>query len=241
MGIGLAVAAGGAASAAGSIFSSIFGAAASKQQAQAITESARIAKDTTLELDAKARGDVAPFRELGLNAGNVLWNMLNPDSHADASALFKQTPLFGYMSDIGNRNLMRMIQAQGLGGSGAGLEALARFNNQLVAEEGTRWMSNLYNLLTLGSNAASHMATNTTQAGGMASNALLQGGIAAAGANAQAGMQIAGLGKSLGDTLGNTIQNYAGYKMMEPLFNRLGNGGMRSTSVPLDFSLTEMA
>ena len=63
IGIGAGMAIAGGAAAGGSIFSSIFGAAAQKQQAKAIQYSTDKAAETALNLDAKARADVRRFEK----------------------------------------------------------------------------------------------------------------------------------------------------------------------------------
>jgi len=57
------------------------------------------------------------------------------------------SPLYQFEQEIGQRNLNRQLVAQGLYGSGAGLEAQSMFQRSLSAEEGQRQAGYLQNLI----------------------------------------------------------------------------------------------
>ena len=181
----MAILAGGAIGAGGNIFSSIFGAGAAKQQANAIKEAAETASRTALELDNRARADVAPFRKLGLDAGDIVSRIMKGEINLDEA--LGSSSIFKWQQSEGERAINRELSARGLYGSGAGLETLARFNNQLVAEEGSRYWDRLFNTTTLGANASARMATNTTSTGHSLVDLAEKTGPAAAAAIGDAG------------------------------------------------------
>lgn len=233
-GVDDAIIGGAAIGAGGNIFSSIFGSSAAKQQAEAIKYAANKAADTTLELNARAREDVAPFRQFGIKAGNTLADMLfggkNMDDFLKASSLFK------FQEDLGSRNLNRELKARGLYGSGSGLEALARFENQLVAEEGARTYDRLANLTTMGANVASGMASGTTQAGISAGNQILQGGIQQGAALVDAGRSIAQIGPGIAGSIRGGIGDYLSYQMYKPIMDRMAGTTAFAPSAPTNVS-----
>jgi len=152
-----------AAGAGGSILGGIFGGNASKKQAEAIRYSADLARQTALELDDKARADMAPFRQLGVQAGPTLMGLL--DGSVDVSKYLEASPMFQFQSEIGERNINRQLAARGQYNSGAGLETLAMFNQGLAAEEGQRIYDRLFKTTELGANAAAKMAGGTSATG----------------------------------------------------------------------------
>ncbi len=204
--------------AAGSIFSGLMGAQGAGQSAKASIRAAQIASDTALELDNRARRDVAPFRRMGLNAGNTLQSILSGE--ADLDMLTKPSSLFKWESELGSRNINRELSARGLHGSGAGLETLARFNTQLVAEEGQRYWDRLWNMTQLGANVTSQQATNTSATGRAAGGMLLEGGIAAGRAYADQGRAYGSIGTGVSDAVQGGMQNYM---MSQRLYG--GGGG----------------
>lgn len=218
----VAVGVGGAALA-GSVFSGVMGAAGSQKQAGAIRYAADQAKQTALELDTRARGDMAPFREMGLSAGGTLLNLLN--GGGDVSAVTKASPLFQFQSELGMRNINRELSARGLFNSGAGLETLQRFNNQLVGEEADRLFGRLFNVTAMGENAAARMATGTVATGNSVAGIQANAGIAQGGAIAN---QYNAIGQGIGggfNAIAGGLSNYAQYKMYQPLIDRLAGGG----------------
>jgi len=203
----------GGAQAGSSIFSGIFGSSASKKQAEAIRYAADTARKTALELDDKARADVAPFRDYGIKAGDTLLRFLSGE--ADLDDVTMSTSLFKWQRDEGERALNRQLSARGLHGSGAGLETLARFNAQLVGEESMRYWDRLMNLTTLGGNAASHMATNTSTTGRSLADLTVKSGIYEGQAEGDAVRSIA----SIGPALGRTISGGVGDSLQLPMLN----------------------
>lgn len=231
-----AILAGSAIGAGGNIFSSIFGAGAAKQQANAIKEAAETASRTALELDNRARADVAPFRQLGLDASDIVSRIMKGEINLDEA--LGSSSIFKWQQSEGERAINRELSARGLYGSGAGLETLARFNNQLVAEEGSRYWDRLFNTTTLGANASARMATNTTSIGANVANLQAQAGIARAGAIGDAGRSIASIGPGVAGPVMGGISSMVQYDLYRPLIDRMSGGGSRggSSAVDMDFN-----
>ena len=211
-----------------SVLGGIFGNKAAKEQAAGHRYAADKAAATALEMNNRARADVAPFREFGINAGNTLWNLLNAGSGKRASDFVRASPLFDFQSELGSRNINRELSARGMYESGAGLETLARFNNQLVAEEGNRLFDRLFNLTGMGANAAAGMAAGTNNAGSVMANAQLNGYSAAAGSEADATRAVGGAAQGGMGAVAGALNTGANYSMIAPLLQRIsgGSGGV---------------
>lgn len=222
---------------AGSIISGIFGASAAKKQAEAIRYASDQARKTALEIDDKQRTDLAPFRQYGITAGDSLTGMLTGGK--DVSQTLKASPLYEFQSQMGNRDITRQLAARGMQHSGAGLETLQKFTNQLVAEEGNRFYDRLFNLTQLGSNAAAHTASNTAQIGSNLMQTQGQLGIQAAqiagGADRAWGNSIGGFLSGAGQTLAqypmyqasmNMLNSYGRMRGNDPVFDSRDSGGL---------------
>lgn len=223
MPIALAIGGGALVGAAGSIFGGIMGSNASKRQAQAIEFAAREGSKTALELDNRARADLQPFRDAGVKASDTIMSLLSGKGNLDD--ILKESSLFKFQSELGSRNINRELSARGLYGSGAGLESLARFNNQLVAEEGGRLFDRFSGVADRGANAAARMASNTAQTGVSLANMQTQAGIARGQAIGDAGRSIAGIGQGVANAVGGGIGQYAQYQLLAPLLNKASSGG----------------
>jgi hypothetical protein len=216
----------GGAQAGGSIFSGIMGSNASKKQAEAIKYAADQARKTALELDDKARADVAPFRQYGIDAGDRLSGILKGDINLDDAVMGGS--LFKWQRDEGERALNRQLSARGLYGSGAGLETLARFNAQLVGEESMRHIERLMSMTQLGGNAASHMATNTSTTGRSLADMTMKAGMAIGQAEGDSLRSIGSIGPALGKTVAGGFSDYLQLPLLNAniaAMNRYGGGG----------------
>lgn len=217
IGIGAAMIGGAAIGAGGSILSGMFGASGAKKQAAANRYAADKAQETAYELDTRQRADIQPFRQYGIEAGNTLMGLLQGGQ--DVSQTLQASPLFKWQEEQGMRGLNRQLSARGAWNSGAGMETLARFSNQLVAEEGQRFYDRLFNLTSLGSNAASHMATNTSNIGSNLMQTQGQLGMAQAGAIGQQYGAWANTAQSLG-SIGRDVAAYPMYQASMNFLNR---------------------
>lgn len=224
-------------SSAGSIISGMFGAQGAKAQAEALRYQADKAQETAYTLDNRQRADMAPFRGYGVKAGDTLMGML--DGSKDVSATLQASPLFKFQEQEGLRMLNRQLSNRGAWNSGAGMETLARFSNQLVAEEGARFYDRLFNLTTLGSNAAARTATNTAGIGSQLLQTQGQLGAAEAGAIGQQYGAWANTASQLG-SLGQTVAGLPMYNASLNYLNRMGGGAQPSLATGFrddDFSL----
>ena len=263
----VAVAIGGSAalSAGGSIFGGLMGSSAEKKRANAIrqageTGSADILK-AVADANAKAgqmndvaRGDLSPFRDMGVRAGTSLTDLLL--GGGDVGSMLKASPLFNFQSKMGTQAINQQLAARGLYGSGAGLQTLSQFNDQLVGEEGQRLVDRLFNLTGLGANSAGQMASMTSNMGQFMGGNIYNGGVNAANmrynatvgqANALANSQqmLGQMGQSLFDTAAGGLMQYGNFKMTQPfiqnsmnmqnaLMSKFGMGGGSSYSMTND-------
>lgn len=216
MGVMAAAVVGAAAiGAGGSIFSGIMGASGASKSASAVRYSADKAAEVAREFDTKARADLQPFRDLGVQAGGKLSSLLSGGQGLDA--MLQESSLFKFQSELGTRDINRQLSARGLYGSGAGLETLARFNNQLVGEEGNRLFDRLFNVTTLGANAAARQATNTSATGQSLAQNELNAGLGIGQARLNEGASLASIGTGVARAAQGGINNYVGYQMNAPI------------------------
>lgn len=224
----------------GTVFGGLFGASAERKRAHAIRQAGEqgvndinaAIKGGVAEGNAKldmARGDLSPFRNLGVEAGTTLADLLM--GRKTPAGMLKASDLFNFQSELGSRNINRELAARGMYGSGAGLETLARFNDQLVGEEGQRLVDRLFSLTGLGANSAGTMASLTNQTGNTLANMIYGGGVeaanmrynstvGAANAKANANHMLAGMGKDLFSQAGQGMMQYGNFMMNKPLIDQ---------------------
>lgn len=245
----------------GSIFGGLLGSSAERRRATAIRAAGErgvadiesAVRGGVAEGNAKldmARGDLSPFRNMGVEAGTTLADLLM--GRKTPSGMLKASDLFNFQSEQGTRNINRELAARGMYGSGAGLETLARFNDQLVGEEGQRLVDRLFGLTQLGANSAGNMASITNQTGNMLANMIYGGGVdaanmrynatvGAANARSNAGQMIGQMGQSLFNQAGQGLMQYGNYAAQKPMIdqsmqltdsyiNKMGGGGRGMTS-----------
>lgn len=227
---------GGAMKMGGTIFGGLFGSSAEKKRAAAIEAAGRqgvadiqaAIKGGVAEGNAKldmARGDLSPFRDMGVEAGTTLADLLM--GRRTSAEMLKASDLFNFQSELGTRNINRQLAARGLYGSGEGIESLARFNAQLVGEEGQRLVDRLFSLTGLGANSAGNMADLTNRTGLSLADMIFKGGTAAAhlrydsavgaaGARSNATRTLGNMGQGLFDQVGEGLMQYGGYQMYKP-------------------------
>lgn len=225
--VAAAMAGGSALQMGGSVFGGLFGSSSERKRAARMREAGDIAaqgilnagKSANEQIDTQlgvARGDLSPFRGFGVDAGNSLMSMLI--GGRSPSQFLQESDLFKFQSDLGSRNINRELAARGLYGSGAGLETLARFNNQLVGEEGQRMVDRLFNLTNLGAGAASTMGQMTNNAGMQQGMNIFNSGTQAATMRYNAATGAAQAQANATQTLGN---------MGQSLFSQGGQGLMQ--------------
>lgn len=209
-------------SAGGSIFSGIMGKSAAKKQAEAIRIAQEKARGAVEKYTDQAKGELRSFRERGDTAGGMLADLLS--GKLDPNAVLKASSLFKFQEEEGSKAINRELKARGLYGSGAGLESLRKFENQLVGEEGQRQYDRLFQLSEQGRMAGAQIAGLDSAAGGQIANIELQGGMARGGAIAQGDNAFAqGISGAVNAVAGGGMQ-YMNYKMIEPILSKLGGG-----------------
>ncbi len=210
--MGLAMFGSGVLGAGGSILGGIFGSSAASKQA------AETASRTALELDNRARADMAPFRQLGIQAGPTLMGLL--DGSTDVSQYLQASPMFQFQTELGERNINRQLAARGQYNSGAGLETLAMFNKGLVAEEGQRIYDRLFGVTQLGANAASATAQLTNRTGMTLANLAMESGNALGQAYAQRSNALGGGLVGAFATAGQGLASYPGAQSLMDYLER---------------------
>src|SRR5690606_33288180 len=157
------------------IFSGIMGKSAAKKHAEAIRIAQEKAKGAVQKYTDLATGELRSFRERGDTAGGLLADLLS--GKVDADSAIKASSLFKFQEQEGSTAINRELKARGLYGSGAGLESLRKFENQLVGEEGQRQYDRLFQLSEQGRMAGSQIAGLDSTAGATIANIELQGGL----------------------------------------------------------------
>lgn len=224
----------------GTIFGGLFGSSSEKKRAAAIQAAGQqAASDITAATNAgvdfgkrnlrTARADLAPFKNIGAEAGATLADLLM--GRKAPAGMLQGSDLFKFQSDLGSRNINRELAARGMYGSGAGLETLARFNDQLVGEEGQRLVDRLFNLTGVGANAASNMASVTGTMGSSLANMIYGGGVkaaqmkynsslGAADARSNANQMIGNMGQKLFGQAGDGLMQYGNFMMQKPVYDQ---------------------
>lgn len=237
--VAAAMAGGSALQMGGSIFGGLFGSSAEKKRAAAIQAAGRqgaadiqaAVKGGVAEGNAKldtARGDLSPFAGYGKQAGDSLMSLLLGGQ--TPAQLLKASDLFNFQSDLGSRNINRELSARGLYGSGAGLETLQRFNDQLVGEEGQRMFDRLFGVTQLGEGAAGSMADMTNRTGLTLADMIFKGGtvaanlrydsaVGAAGARSNATQMLGQMGQQLFGQAGQGLMQYGDYQLNKPFMD----------------------
>jgi len=155
---------GGVASIAGGLLSGDSSSKAAGKQAQATRDAAEIQARSLQQAQDKSIAQVAPFRQLGVDASAQLSNALfgPPGSIQN---FIEASPSFDFQLKEGTDAINENLKARGLFGSGAGLELLEKFNLGLVASESDKFFDRLFKATTIGSNAATQNASNIVNTG----------------------------------------------------------------------------
>lgn len=208
----------------GSILSSLLGASGASKSAAAIRYAADQASKTALELNARSRADLKPFRDLGVQSGQMLSDIYS--GKANLYQLFKSSSLYQFESDYGTRPLNRQLNARGQYNSGARLESLALFDKSLVAEQGSDYFNKLFGTAQLGEAAAAQTASNATATGntvaGIQANAGV--GIGQAYQSQYGAYGAAGTGDA--NAVQGGVNNWTNYSLYNPVLQRLAQGNM---------------
>lgn len=125
------------------------------------------------EMYNQTREDLAPYRELGSKSSNVIADLMGlngTDAQTTAFNNFRSDPGYQYSVDTANKQLTRSALAKGNLFSGNFLAASNTMNQGLADQQYSNYYNRLYNLSSLGSNAAAKQANaNQTYASAVSS------------------------------------------------------------------------
>lgn len=199
MGLGLGVAALGAA---GTIGSAVISSNASNNAANATRDAANSANATQLQMYNQTRSDLAPFMSTGGSAISQLANIFGfgpggngtPNASAAMSAL-TQFPGYQFGLQQGGQALDRSAASQGLLLSGAQLKAAQQYGTNYAMQQAWQpYISTLSDLGRLGESAAAGVGAAGTQTGqGIAQTTASAGAVNAGNAIAQGNILNSGL------------------------------------------------
>ena len=135
----------------------------------------------------------------------------------------QQSALYQYQLGINTDAMNRQLASRGLAGSAAAMPALAKMTTQLGAEEGTRQMGYLQNMMTTGYNAAGEQARYGYNMGQNVADVYGQTGSSLAdlyGKSAQGyldyGQKSADTAKTASGGIANAIGNFGQNMMYQP-------------------------
>jgi hypothetical protein len=173
----IAVAIGGAA---------VVGAAVSRRSGNQQANAAAAATDVNERADLRAREDLRPFRDAGSGVLNTLsdFAMNGPETELERTEGFT--------------NIQNSAAAGGKLQSGGTLKRLTEFKSVLNSRNRSQRFNELFNLATLGSNAAARQATNTL------GSAQVQGDLLTQAGNAKAAGTV-----GMGNAGVNALSNFA--------------------------------
>lgn len=217
----------------GSVIGGLSTAYAANKASSAQTAAAGKASDTALGMYNTTRSDLAPFRTMGVDAGNRLGSQLDfltSPIKMDQAAL-EQTPGYQFTKTQGLKAVNNSAAARGLGGgSGAALKGAANFATGLADQtyqtqfnlentNRTNAFNRLKSLIDTGENAGAQTGTAGVAAANTSAGAQIGAG------NAQA----AGL-NAIGGAAANIGNNIAGYGLYKGLYGSGPSGGANSSS-----------
>jgi hypothetical protein len=217
----------------GSIFSSLMGASGASKSAAAIRYAADKASETALTLNARSRADLAPFRKLGVQSGNMISDIYSGKANLDQ--LFKSSSLYQFESDYGTRALNRQLTARGQFGSGAGLESLALFDKSLVAEQGSDYFNKLFGTTQMGENAAAQTASNATATGNTVGNIQATAGQNIGQAYQNQYNAYAAGGQGVSNAINSGVNNWTNYSLYNPVLQNLARQYGAGSGDPFGF------
>jgi len=203
--------------------------------ADAQTEAAQTAANTSLGMYSQTRSDLSPYRDIGAYASSDLQKRLSDLTSPIKmdEATLEQTPGYQFNLTQGLKATQNSAAARGLGSSGAALKGAATFATGLADStyqnqfnNAVTNQANAYNrlkaLVDTGENASAQTGSAGTAAANTAANAQIGAGNAqAAAANAT------------GSSIANAANNIGGYYAYKGLYGNNGNtpGSMPASNV----------
>ncbi len=212
--VAAAVAGAGVLGAGASIGSALIGSKAASQ-----ASSAQVAEEQQgLALQKQALGNLNPWLNVGSGANYTLGSLYGIGANGQQTnapqdfSQFFNSPDYKFAQQQGQAGLVNYQNAEGLGGSGAGLAAASTFNQGLATQQFGNYYNRLMGLSQLGANAA---------------NAGVGGANAAAGTLGQIGQSqasgIVGSANALGGGLTGAAGSLSGASNNLLLANALSN------------------
>lgn len=209
----------------GSVVSALATSYAAHKASEAQQAAAKTAADTSLNMYNTTRGDLAPFRAIGVDAGNRLGTKLDylTDPIVMDQAALEKTPGYQFTRTQGLKAVQNSAAARGLGVSGAALKGAANFATGLADQtyktqfdientNRTNAFNRLKSLIDTGENAGAQTGVLGAKAADTAAGAQIGGGnAAAAGINA------------MGGAISNVGNNIAGYGLYRGLYGGNNN------------------
>jgi hypothetical protein len=144
------------------------GIAGSAIQADATKSAQSSANAAQAAAEARARADLLPYNTAGMQATTGATDLLGlngPDAATAARANFQTSPGYQFSMDQGLRAVDAGAAAKGMLRSGATLKAEQTFGTGLADQEFSNYYNRLFQLSTLGENAAAKTGANAVTTG----------------------------------------------------------------------------
>lgn len=182
----------------GAVIGSVVGGVAQGRAAKKATQAQTAAANADIAFQTETRdlirGDLAPYREGGLNA----FNLYNNEVTGTGPTQFQKTEDYNFGLREGMAGLDAANASRGGFFSGAALKAAGQFNQDYASTRRDGWLNRLGGLADTGLSAAQMSGNASTNAAAGVSNAL------AARGNAQAAGAI-GVGNAFNQGIGNAL------------------------------------
>lgn len=206
---------------------------AANKAADAQTQAAQTAANTSLNMYNQTRSDLAPYRSYGAAAGGELTNRIkeltSPISMTQQDV--EQTPGYQFNLTQGLKAAQNSAAARGLGTSGAALKGASTFATGLAD---STYQNQFNNAVTNQTNAYNRLkglvdtgetaAAQTGAAGTSAANT-------AAGAQIGAGNAQAAAANATGGAISSAANSIGGYAAYKGLYGGSGSGGSGTFNV----------
>lgn len=179
---------------AGAIGGALIQGSAAKRAARAQTAAADADRAFQMETRDLIRGDLAPYREGGVNA----FNMYRDEVMGTGPTQFQKTQDYNFGLNEGINTVQAGAAARGGLFSGAAMKDLNTFGQDYASTRREGWLNRLGGLADTGLNAAQMSGNASTNAAAGVSNAL------AARGNAQAAGAV-GVGNAFNQGIGNAL------------------------------------
>lgn len=198
-----------------SLLSGFFGNQAANQAAQ--TQANATDKATALEAStlAQAHADAAPWLAAGKTALDAYQGELGLSPAAQNGTFksgFTTTPAYAFQQEEGDKGVVNNMRSLGLGGSGAALKAIDRFNSGLADTTYQQYLDRLSGASTSGQTTEANSSNQSIQGSQVIGQGIENAGAETAsgyvgGANAITGA-LGNFANNAGQALGSYDQNW---------------------------------